>query len=515
MPRYNIDNPLTDDGRNKLNSMFEELYNNYTSSGYNASEARKLAAEALADAVLAKGIAEETRQELVNIIQEQTSGGDIVPEVVQARGNEPVLGDRLNKFDAEFEENGVYPKSLGAKIDGSSNDTGFIQEAVNLRKKLYGNGTAVVTSLDTKYGLITADTLKIIRQTDGYLFNSYADKYNRLVFGQEYLSYFHRRIAAGSSVSILFSGDSTTANSGFIQGYKINELIQTLATNDGFYNVLTVNRGQSGKTSWNWINDYLDGDLALSPDLMIIRWGINDPASGSTLDDFLKNMRTGLQRIRQTKTYAQMSVVLMMPNTTSDYEHGRGEVWYESMVEGLKRLAREFQCVFIDTYAYLQSSRNAYDYMDSVYNGASSIHPKEIMNLWIADIIYETIFPRTLKLLYAQHEPISLAGSLQNGWFVPSGFRPLGYWFENGSIKLRGVISAGTLTPGTTLFTLPISLATATFIGVGTRGGGGSLMVDINGNVKIETLIPPQSGNQWITFEGEEVKLNRNIINLP
>lgn len=423
------------------------------------------------------------------------------------------MGKRGDDFDIQLGENGVYPKSLGAKIDDVSNDTDYIQQAVNTRKKLYGNGISVVSSLDTKYGLVTADTLKIIRQNDQYLYNSYADKYNRLVIGQEYLSYFHRRIAAGSGTKILFSGDSTVAGIGLLEDYRIHNLIKKLAANDGFYNVSTVNRGQSGKTSSDWVNTYLSGDIAENADLAIFRWALNDPANGIDLSTFLNNMRSALQQLRANKDYTQQSIVIMMPSTTSDYEHGRGELWHESMVNGLKRLAREFKCVFIDTYAYLQDSRNAFDYMDSTYNGASSMHPKEIMNLWIADIIYETIFPRTLKLLYAQPEPISL--SLQNEWFVPSGFRPAAYWFENGSIKFRGVAKAGVLTPGTKLFTLPITLATATFIDVGTRGGGGSLLLDINGDVKIETLIPPPSGDQWITFEGSKVKLNRNIVTLP
>lgn len=420
-----------------------------------------------------------------------------------------------NQLSLELEENGVYPKSLGAKIDGTSNDTGIINEAIATGKKLHGNGVSVVTSLENPLGFDSDDSLKIIRQSDGYLYNSYADKYNRIIFGQEYLSYFHRRIASGSGMKILFSGDSTTAGVGLLEDYRIHNLIKTIATNDGFYNVTTVNRGQSGKTSSDWLNTYLSGDIAENADLGIFRWGINDPENGGDLATFLSNMRSGLQQLRANKDYTQQSIVIMMPNTTSDSAHGRGELWYESMVNGLKRLARDFKCVFIDTYAHLQDSRNAFDYMDSTYNGASSMHPKEIMNLWIADIIYETLFPRTLKLLYAQPEPISLVGSLQNGWFAPSGFRTPGYWFENGSIMLRGVISAGTLTPGTVLFKLPITLATATFLGVGTRGGGGTLMVDINGDVKIETLIPPQSGNQWITFEGEKVKLNRNIVSLP
>ncbi|NWN93807.1 MAG: SGNH/GDSL hydrolase family protein, partial [Bacillus sp. (in: Bacteria)] len=388
--------------------------------------------------------------------------GDSSTEAAQARvgadgTNYTTLKQRLDTehgdVTAQLAETGTFPKELGAKLDGSSNDTGYINQAIATGKKLYGYGNAAVTSVEAPYGFDTADTLKIIRQSDGYLYNSYADKYNRLVLGQEYLSYYHRRIASGSSTKIVFSGDSTTENLGLIDGYKINQLIETLATNDGFYNVQTVNRGQSGKTSWDWINNYINDDLALNPDLLVVRWGINDPASGSDLTDFLTNMRTGLQTIRQNKTYAQMSVLLMMPNSTSDYAHGRSEIWYESMVNGLKRLAREFQCCFIDTYAYLQSSRNAYDYMDSAYEGVSSIHPKEIMNIWIADIIYETIFPRALKLLFAQPEPITITAfdaisnpnGLKNGWGSISGFRLPGYWIENNCLHFRGVISGGTV----------------------------------------------------------------------
>ncbi|AJO24777.1 GDSL-type esterase/lipase family protein [Weizmannia coagulans] len=450
--------------------------------------------------------------------------GDSSPEAAQARvgadgTNYTTLKQRLDaenqSVTAQLAETGVYPKELGAALDGSSNDTGYINQAIASGKKLYGVGKAIVTSLEAPYGFDSSDTLKIVRQSDGYLYNSYADKYNRLVFGQEYLSYYHRRIASGSSTKIVMTGDSTTEGIGLLSGYKITDLIATLAKNDGFYNVSVVNRGQSGKTSWNWINDYLSDDLAFAPDLMIIRWGINDPAMGSDLDDYMKNMRTGLQTIRSNKTYAQMSVVLMMPNSTSDTAHGRDEVWYESMVNGLKRLAREFQCCFIDTYAYLQSSRNAFDYMDSAYGGSSSIHPKEIMNIWIADIIYETVFPRALKLLYAQPEPSPLTGSLQNGWSALNDFRTPGYWIENGSLKLRGVITGGTTTPGTLLFTLPITLATATFLQVGTRGGGGVLLIGVDGSVKVENLIAPASGTQWISFDGSEVKLNRNVITLP
>ncbi|MBO1513267.1 hypothetical protein, partial [Metabacillus bambusae] len=61
MTRYNIDNPLSDDGRNKLNSMFEELYNKYISSGADSSEAKIKAVQALANS-------EQTQKELTQAI---------------------------------------------------------------------------------------------------------------------------------------------------------------------------------------------------------------------------------------------------------------------------------------------------------------------------------------------------------------------------------------------------------------------------------------------------------------
>ncbi|WP_068672273.1 hypothetical protein [Oceanobacillus sp. Castelsardo] len=119
MARYNIDNPLSDAGRNKLNAMFEELYKEYTGAGINAKEAREKAVQAVADSLLAKDIAETTRQELINIIREQTAGGDVVPEVVRARGKHQDLGDRLNSTDLQMAQTTlvVNPNNLKEPTD--------------------------------------------------------------------------------------------------------------------------------------------------------------------------------------------------------------------------------------------------------------------------------------------------------------------------------------------------------------------------------------------------------------
>lgn len=68
MPRYNIDNPLSDDGRNKLNTMFEELYNKYTGAGLNASEAREKALSAVMKSDEAMALSERLQKELTEAI---------------------------------------------------------------------------------------------------------------------------------------------------------------------------------------------------------------------------------------------------------------------------------------------------------------------------------------------------------------------------------------------------------------------------------------------------------------
>ena len=116
MARYEIKNPLTPEGRNQLNAMFEELYREYTEAGDNARDAREKAAQAVADAVLAKGIAETTRQEMLDIIREQTQNGDLAPEIAQARGGHQVLGERLNSVDEQLAHTADQTESITINV---------------------------------------------------------------------------------------------------------------------------------------------------------------------------------------------------------------------------------------------------------------------------------------------------------------------------------------------------------------------------------------------------------------
>lgn len=99
---WNIANPLTDDGRNKINEMFQELYNEYREAGLNAKEARNKAEQAVTDALIAKETAEVTREEMLEIIREQTRNGDLAPEIAQARQGHETLGENLNSIKSQL-----------------------------------------------------------------------------------------------------------------------------------------------------------------------------------------------------------------------------------------------------------------------------------------------------------------------------------------------------------------------------------------------------------------------------
>lgn len=258
-----------------------------------------------------------------------------------------------------------------------------------------------------------------------------------LVFGQEYLSAFHKKLMAWNVLTnavkfnIIFSGDSTTAGDSTSSSlFHIDQLIQYFAKVNGFPQMNCINSGHSGMDTEHWNQTYVTQDLANSPDLYIIRWGINDPyyshANNSSLgdssvdnptldaqrrtpEDFNTSLRAGLQQIRNQKDYTQLSIVLMSPSSTYDIPNGRDDAWHRAIIPYIKQAARDFQCCFIDTYQYLWDSINASDHMDNPYGDGRHIHPNDVMNLWITNLMYDVILPPSFKAKYG-------AGNVLNEW---------------------------------------------------------------------------------------------------
>lgn len=149
----------TEKMREDIDSMFYELYQKYTGSGADAAEAKEKAIQAVADALYAKETAETTRDELTRIVREQTAGGDIVPEVVQARGTHNTLGERLNSISQDLAqtENKTFfnssvshrnPKSFIVWIDDDAKKEVYTK----LRPLALEYGIKFVSCVITSYG---------------------------------------------------------------------------------------------------------------------------------------------------------------------------------------------------------------------------------------------------------------------------------------------------------------------------------------------------------------------------
>ncbi len=240
--------------------------------------------------------------------------------------------------------------------------------------------------------------------------NSYADR-DKYVFGREYLSHAHKRLMAGLGIVVTMSGDSTTFGTGATSPYLVNDLIATMAKRAGLKNVTTVNRGLSAKDAQYWSTNRIPGDLATSPNVLVIRWGINDPYYGRTAAQAIESIRYGLSGIRSSNTLAQLSIVLCSPNSTSDSVTGQDAKYYEVFCRGLKQAARDYQCVFVDNYAYLQDSFNAADWMDNPYGNGIHIHPNNVMNLWLMSLLGDVLFPAALVSQLSEAQNINVGGA--------------------------------------------------------------------------------------------------------
>lgn len=323
---------------------------------------------------------------------------------------------------------GVSVKNFPATGNGSTNDSVAVQNSINaagINEDVYlPDGRYLVSSNPTnKFGVEFTGPGVLVKPVAGGVqqINSYADKH-KYIFGAEYLSAFHNKLVTqGAPPKALFSGDSTTAGGDVSVGYRMHELMEDYARAKGLntpYGLNFINRGFAGWNTEMWRSYELNNDIAMNPDLYVIRWGINDPGyyqadftSGPPLDagqaapgrrtanDFLNSLRAGLGTIRASKSVAQLSIVLMTPNSTSDTPNGRDELWYEQIIPGIKQAARDYQCVFVDTYGYLRDSRPAAGvWMDNpMPGGGRAIHPGNLMNTWIAGLLGSVVFPDGLQ----------------------------------------------------------------------------------------------------------------------
>jgi len=381
-------------------------------------------------------------------------------------------------------------RAYGAAGDNSTDDTTAVASAVTAADgaKIVGKkGKYKITSISDSMGADFDDKLQIM--LNSVLYNSYANR--AAIFGTEYLYYFHNKVRQKTAVTITFSGDSTTLGTGIADtSYVLPTMIANMATADSIYGVTTINDGQSGEDTSEWVSTYLATDLATTPDLLVLRWGANDIYNGRTAAQFATSLRSGLATIRASRAVSALSIVLMSPNSMSDDTYGRNEVWFESINSIIRRAARDYQCCFIDTYALFQDSRKAAGYwMDNPLSDGSAIHPLGTMNILIASLIYDVLFPTAIRLL--KSKPFYIAPTLLNSWANFGGATAtVAYYKERNRVYLRGCVTGGTIGDSTPIFTLPAGYRPSALIGFVTCSGSTTItLIGINsdGNVFVPT----------------------------
>lgn len=287
-------------------------------------------------------------------------------------------------------------KRAGAVANG-------IQDAINTSQPwqtvLTINNDETVTSLSNDYGVEIDARRGRVFGSGGVQLSTYAEPKSRFVIGREYLWAIHKRminssINPGGTASIVWSGDSTTngVNAG---AWAPHAIANNLRFVYGIPSVQNYNEGHNAKTMVDWGYWYVNQDIAAYPnmDCYVLRWGIND-GGVTSYEAFVKALRDGLTTLRTWKSVESLSVILMMPNTTSDTTTGKDEKWYEQISGALRQAARDFKCVFFDTYAIWRDARGYAPgaWLDDPYGDNRGIHPDYVFNAQIIGDVCELLY---------------------------------------------------------------------------------------------------------------------------
>lgn len=336
----------------------------------------------------------------------------------------------------------LTPDSQGAAGDGVTDDTAGINSAISAvgsNVTLKKGKKYLTTSISNNLGKPFTGAGHVVESVTGGLEaqNTYADRYQR-VTGQENLAAWYRLVydqhtTPTRQMRIVFSGDSTTAGVGVDLEYQIASLVANGISDAGMqgpYNTSCINNGHSGAHTGQWETTYVYDDIADAPDLLVLRWGINDPGylkdgnpapldAGQSypnrrdINDFATSLRNGLTTFRASKNFYTTSILLMMPNSTYDIPNGRDALWYEHLRDVLIQAARDFQCAFIDTYAIMQDSRYLANVLmdDPMPTSGRGIHPNNTMNSIIAGHMLDVIMPKGLRYNLAANKILSIGGA--------------------------------------------------------------------------------------------------------
>lgn len=219
-------------------------------------------------------------------------------------------------------------------------------------------------------------------------------------FGKEYLGRVSSSILYGTSLKIVLAGDSTFAMNDGIVGSCPKYIAKCFAKAGANFSL--VNKAVSGQSVNDWIANCVDGEIAENPNLYIIRIGFNNNSLETTwtiakaIEDYETRMRYALNKIRTSLALGICSVVLMSPSTSNDTPNNRDYVIRQLQSLVLRKLAREFQCGFFDTYKCMQDATPDNNMFDDPYGDGRHIHPTKYWNLYMISELCDFLIPSVL-----------------------------------------------------------------------------------------------------------------------
>lgn len=288
----------------------------------------------------------------------------------------------------------ISVQDFGAAVDGTTDDTVDIQAAITATGQTqspisFAGGKAYATnSLQNHYGtpIVNGKLVQPDAITGAYKVqtNSYAPDANGIMVGRENLAAWLLANTTNPVTpnNIYMFGDSTIEqNAFFIPRSEV--LVEYALWEAGINWVGTVNRGVSG-TSWSDLNAI--PDLGANTKLILIKYGINDEVKANNLQTLATDARAKLTAIRAATNgdFYNLSILLMGPSSTYRPATGQDATWYESLRDIYVQLAKEFDCAYFDTYAYLQNTRYAPGFwLDQIPPDQGGIHPTPDASWWI------------------------------------------------------------------------------------------------------------------------------------
>lgn len=344
--------------------------------------------------------------------------------------SQSIVGTLLNPRTQGEIDAGVTPVNLYERneyIERQGAVTGLVTSQLNAINRAISSNDQFIRSHDGDFLVSAAPTNPFgkeflgsgaILKTDpvgGFQqLNTYADLH-RKVLGKEYRFRIYSRLAnAGGPIKTFLFGDSTvTGGTGETAPFALPIFLPEMCRAIGLkIPMVATNRGVSGSS----IGDMNAlPDLAVDTDLFIIKYGINDGAlPGDRLTTFATNLGSKLAAIRAATFGGEstLTICLVGPNSTNDSLQGRDERWYEQIRNVYVRAARDYKCVYVDTYGLLPDSRSGAGlWLDDPFFDGRGIHPFDNGRAWIWSVVIDSLFGEIETINYRGNKDINTSGS--------------------------------------------------------------------------------------------------------